>query len=263
MSEGWSIALTAWTFAPSVVIGVVLLVASYLAAVGPLRTRFPGAQPVSRAQRMWFLLGMGVIAFALTSPLDALSDEYLFSAHMIQHMLLMLVGPPLLIMGTPGWLLRPLLARPRLAAVARLVTNPVLAFALFNAVLLVWHLPALSDAALDNELVHVLEHLLFMSTAVLMWWQVLSPMPELPRLLYPAQILYLFLQGMPMTLLGALLTFAPAPLYPRYVEAERLFAISALTDQEIAGLIMWMPGGMVYLLALSLVFFRWAAKEQT
>lgn len=262
MSDDWRLALTAWVWWPSVVAGITTLTIAYLAAVGPLRERFPGSSPLSRSQVRWYLLGLGVILFALVSPLDVLGDEYLFSAHMTQHVLITLVAPPLLLLGTPGWLLRPALSLRGVALLARALTHPLVAFALFDANLIFWHLPALYDATLHSEPIHVAEHLLFMSAAVIAWWPILSPLAELPRLSYPRQILYLFLQALPMTVLSAVITFAPFPLYEAYIEAPRLFGLSVMADQEIAGLIMWMPGGMVYFVAMTIVFFRWTSREE-
>jgi putative membrane protein len=255
-------ALTAWNWDPSIWIGTGLFAGAYLCAVGPLRRRFRSSEPVARAQVIWFLTGAAVIFFALASPLDDLGDEYLFSAHMVQHVLLTLIAPPLLLLGTPGWLLRPLLRYPPAARAARLLTMPLIGFASFNAVFIIWHLPVLYEATLHSESVHIFEHLLFMATGVLNWWSVLSPLPELPRLSLPAQILYLFLDGLPMTALGALIVFSPAVLYPTYAAAPRITDLSALADQQVAGLIMWMPGGMIYLAALSIVFFNWLGREE-
>jgi putative membrane protein len=206
--------------------------------------------------------GLLVILFALVSPLDVLGDEYLFSAHMTQHLLITLVGPPLLLAGTPGWLLRPVLAWPAIARLARFLTNPLVAFAVFNGTLMFWHLQSTYELTFVNEAVHVIEHLTFMAAGVIAWWQILSPLSELPRLSYPMQLLFLFFQTFPMTLLSAMIAFAPAPLYAVYAEAPRLFGMSVMVDQEMAGLIMWMPGGMIYLAAMSVVFFKWTRKEE-
>ncbi len=255
-------ALTTWSTEPSIWIGMTLLIGAYFAARGPLRARFSGSAPVTSSQTIWFLLGWLVLLFALVSPLDPISDEYLFSAHMVQHILMTLVAPPFLIMGTPGWMLRPFLRYEPIARTARLLTMPLVAFAIFNVDFMVWHAPILYEATLEHESIHILEHLLFISTAVLNWWPVLSPLPELPRLPYPAQILYLFLDAVPSTVLGAIFSFASAVVYPTYAAAPRVFGIGALDDQLYAGLIMAMPGAMIYLLALSIVFFQWLGHEE-
>src|SRR5689334_4677953 len=121
---------------------------------------------------------------------------------MVQHLLLSLVVSPLLIMGTPGWMLRPALRSRVVAAAARAVTKPMTAFAIFNVVLIAWHLPVLYNAAMANHDVHIVQHLMFLVASVLMWWPVLSPMPELPRLSYPLQMLYLFLMSIPMQIVS-------------------------------------------------------------
>jgi cytochrome c oxidase assembly factor CtaG len=261
MSESVSEALMEWNWQPSIVIGLALLVVAYLGAAGVFRDRFPESRPVPRAQLASFLAGAFTLLFALVSPLDEISDHYLFSAHMVQHLLLTLVAPPLLLMGTPGWILRPLLRYRAVYRACRILTMPILAFALFNLNFLIWHVPFLYEATLENENIHIVEHLLFISTAILNWWPILSSLAEWPRLPYPAQILYLFLDAVPSTVLGAILVFAPEVLYPTYKAAPPIFGISALDDQVMSGLIMAMPGGMVYLIALSIIFFVWLGRE--
>jgi putative membrane protein len=167
-----------------------------------------------------------------------------------------------MLIGTPGWILRPLLRDPVILRAARFFTNPMVAFAIFNIDFVAWHIPAFYEATLQNSTLHIIEHLLFIGTAFLNWWPVLSPMPELPRLPAPAQILYLFAQALPATILGAFIVFAPQPLIPTYAAAPAIFGIDAASDQQFSGLIMWMPGGMVYLLALSIVWFVWLDREE-
>ena len=261
MSESARV-LSTWNWEPSVLLGIALIVGAYLAAAGPFRVRFGSSSKVERAQAIWFLLGAFVILFALVSPLDELDDRYLFGADMTQHLLLTLVAPPLMLIGTPGWMLRPLLRKPVILRAARFLTNPLIAFALFNVDFAIWHLPTFYEATLENETIHIVEHLLFIATAFLNWWPILSPLPELPRLPPPAQILYLFLEALPSTFLGAFLVFAPAPLIPTYAAAPNLFGIGPMDDQLFSGLIMWMPGGMTWLLALTIVFFQWLDREE-
>ena len=238
-----------------------LIAAAYLACVGPLRGRFAGSAPASRVRVQLFLLGVVILFAATVSPLDRLSS-YLLSMHMVQHLLMTLIVPPLLLVGAPGWLLRPLLRPPLGRLVGRALTQPVVAFLLFNAVFSVWHVPALYDLALRNDTVHILEHILFLGTAMLAWWPIFSPLEELPRLPEPVQLLYLFFQSLPPTILGAVITFAPEPLYPSYIAAPRLWGLSVLLDQEIGGLIMWIPGALVYFVVLTGVFFRWLNRDE-
>jgi putative membrane protein len=124
-----------------------------------------------------------------------------------------------------------------------------------------WHVPAYYDATLRSTPLHALEHVMFIVTATLTWWPVFSPMDELPRLPDPAQCLYLFLESIPPTILGALITFAGWVLYPTYAHAPRVWGLSPEIDQQAAGLIMWIPGALVYLLVLTVVFFRWFGED--
>jgi putative membrane protein len=190
-----------------------------------------------------------------------LSDYYLFSAHMIQHLLLAFAMPPLLLYGTPAFMLRPLIVEyPRLLRLGRFLTRPSSAFAVFNLVLVAWHLPPAYNLAMTHHPVHIVQHLMIMAASVVLWWPVLSPLPELPRAPYPIQLLYLFVVGLPMVVVSIFITMADTLLYPYYGAAPRVWpAVSAHADQHLGGLIMWIPGGLVFLCAISVVFFRWQA----
>ena len=254
---------TDWHWHLDIITGVLLLEGLYLLGVGPLRQRYEWAERVPTCQVVTFTLAVLVIYVALSSPLHELSDNFLFSAHMVQHLLLMLLIPPLLIWGTPAWLLRPLLRFPVVERAARFLTSPVIAFIVFSGVFSVWHFPPLYDLTLRNHSAHVLEHLLFMATAVVMWWPVLGRLPELPRPSYPIQMVYLFFLSLPPGFVGAVITFSGDILYPWYGEVPRLWGISALTDQQIGGLIMKIPGALVFLVALAVVFFTWFNREES
>ena len=244
-----------WHGHPSILLGLLLLGGLYLLALWPYRKEY-------RGRMITYSLGIAVIFIALHSPLHELSDHYLFSAHMVQHLLLMLVAPPLLILGTPGWVIRPFLNHPFVAKLWRTAVHPVVAFLLFNGVLLLWHLPAMYDSTLNQHGIHIVEHLMFMGTAVLMWWPVLSSLHEYPRLAYPWQVLYLFLLSLLPAVIGAMITFASTVVYPFYAEAPRLWGISAVTDQQMGGLIMKLGGSVVFWLVLIIVFFQWFNQEE-
>jgi putative membrane protein len=251
----------------SVLVGLLLVQTGYLLATGPWRRRFAAANggrtpaPVSGRRRACFVAGVVTLGLALASPLDALVD-YLQSAHMVQHILLMLIGPPLLLMGAPGWLLRPALGWPGVGWLARRVTRAPLAFALGNVVFLLWHIPTFYDLALRVEPIHILEHVSLIATATILWWPVLGMLPELPTLSRPVQMLYVFIQTLPGALLGIILGMATVPLYPTYNTAARLWNISALQDQQVSGLIMWVGSNMFWLAVLTAVFFAWNAREE-
>ena len=254
---------TQWHGHPEVLIGLGALQGAYLLGVGPLRERYGLADGTEPRQIATFTLGVVVIFVSLLSPIHELSDRYLFSAHMLQHMLLTLVAPPLLILGTPDWLLRPFLRPDIVFRLVRLVTLPVTAFVLFNLNFSIWHIPALYNLSITNHGVHVGEHLLFMTTAVIMWWPIASNMPELPRLSYPLAMVYLFLLSIAQIIVFAPITFSPEPLYQWYVDAPRVLALSPLTDQQIGAIIMKIGGGAIFLTLLIVLFFRWYSREES
>src|SRR6266852_3324310 len=193
--------LTQWNWDPTIVIGAALIVGLYVYAIGPLRKR-RNFEPAGKGQVFAFLLGVGLMFLALVSPLDELGDSYLFSAHMLQHLCLTIVGPPLLLIGTPAWMVKPLLHKRAPLLIARGLTYPAVAFFLYNADFWLWHAPPLYNATLENQGIHILEHLTFIVFGVLNWWPIFSPLDEgLPRLSFGGQILYLFLSGMPMVAL--------------------------------------------------------------
>jgi len=248
---------TAWNPDATVVVGIAGLGALYLAALR--RGRAEGRR-VNPAKVLSFFAGLAVLLGSLTGPLHDLSDYYLFSAHMVQHLLLAFAMPPLLLYGTPGWMLSPLLRHPFVLKLGRRLTRPSGAFACFNLVLVAWHLPPLYNLAMDHHGVHVVQHLMIMVVSVILWWPVLSPSPELPRAPYPVQMLYLFVVGLPMVVVSIFISMAGSVLYPYYAAAPRVWqALTPQIDQHLGGLIMWIPGGLVFLVAISVVFFRWQA----
>jgi putative membrane protein len=182
---------------------------------------------------------------------------------MIQHLLLTLFVPPLLLAGTPDWLFRQLLAATRLTGFFRRARHPLVAFFGFNVVFSLAHIPTFYELTLANEPLHAVEHVTFVGTAMLMWMPVLSPVPDIAAP-YPAlgQVLYLFLQTVPASLVGALLAATASPFYPTYVLAPRISSLSPLEDQQLGGLIMWVGSGVYFLIATGVVFFVWASREE-
>lgn len=245
----------------STVIGLLALWALWGWRVWVHRQRTP-AQRVSTFQSFAFGAGLVVMFLALNGPLHDISDFYLFTGHMVQHLVLTIVVPPLLLLGTPGWMLRPALRAGFVNSPARTITTPLAAFAIFNVILAAWHLPPLYNAAMYYHGVHITQHLMFLVGAVLMWWPLLSPLPELPRLSYPGQMLYSFLMTLPMTVISIFIVYADHLLYPAYASAPRLWGLSPLEDQRLGGLIMWIPGGLFFYLITSVIFFRWATSQR-
>lgn len=247
-----------WSIHPSTVIGLAALAALYL-----WRARSIDAEhPLGVARKLSFFSALLVIFGSLNGPIHDLSDTYLFSAHMVQHLLLTMLMPPLIIYGVPGWMLRPLLRNRTVLAIARRITKPIACFVIFNLVIAVWHLPVFYNAAMANHNIHIVEHLMFMSAAVLMWWPITSQLPELPRLSYPGQMLYCFLMILPMSIIAIYISMAEQVLYPAYSVAPRISSLSPLDDQLLGGLIMWVPGGLLFMVIMTVVFFKWAARGE-
>ncbi len=245
-----------WSVHPSTAVGIAALAALYVWAAHRLR------QQPTLTQKICFFAGLLVMFASLNGPVHDLSDDYLFSAHMVQHLLLTLAMPPLLLAGVPGWMLRPLVNRRGVAPVARFLTRAPIAFVTFNLVIAAWHLPPLYNAAMAHHNIHILEHLMFMSASVLMWWPLASQLPELPRLAYPAQMLYSFLMSIPMSIIAVYIAMSDHVLYPAYAAAPRVLPISPLEDQLLGALIMWIPGGIIFYIIMTVVFFKWNARGE-
>jgi putative membrane protein len=247
----------------SVLIGTVYLAAIYLFAVGPAREKYGWEEEsVSPWRKASYLGAVALVFFSLNGPLHTLSDEYLFSAHMVQHMLLMLIMPPFLIMGIPPWLIRKAMERPGVAQVARALTHPVVAYAAYNITFIGWHIPQMYNWALVSHDLHIVQHLMFMAVAVMMWWPVANPVPELERIpTGPLLMMYIFAFGIPTTILSAFITMSDSVFYPWYEVAPRVSSLSPLEDQRLGGLIMWIPGMLIFWVGITAVFFRWTKDE--
>jgi cytochrome c oxidase assembly factor CtaG len=253
--------LTEWNLAPSLLIGAILIIGLYCYALGPYHRRYYATIPLKNGQTVAFFLGVLLMLLALISPLDALGDDYLFSAHMLQHLCLTTFGPPLLLVGTPEWMLERLLQNRFLLRVLKILVWAPLAFTLYNADFLIWHIPPLYNATLENETIHIFEHITFIGLGILSWWPILSPSSKLPRLSLGGQVLYIFLMGMPAVLLGAGLTFMQ-PLYAPYLSAPIVWGISHAMDQQLGGLIMWIPVNLFYIVIMSVLFINWMQKQE-
>jgi putative membrane protein len=249
---------------PSTALGIAAAAALYewRAHQGAREAALLGA-PVNvlhAGHRAAFYGALLVLFASLNGPVHDLSDEYLFSAHMVQHLLLQLVVAPLALVGIPGWMLRPALRVAGVRRAAHRVTRAAAAFVVFNVVMAAWHLPPLYNLALAQHPVHILQHVTFLVASVVMWWPLVGSLPELPRPSYPAQLLYCFLMTIPMSIVAVYITYADRVLYPLYAIAPRVFGISPLEDQRLGGLIMWIPGGLYFLGVLSVVFFKWSQR---
>ena len=264
MVTGQAVGLDAFPFHVHMdVMGVVVAsVGLYVYGVRRLAARHaPSGEPVvSGRQIAWFSTGIVLFLAVEMWPIHDIAEGSLYSFHMVEHLVLALVVPPALLKGTPWWLLR-LLVRPILP-VLRVLTRPIVALLLFNGVFALIHAPVLVEAMLGNEFMHFLIHASLMGAAFLMWWPVLGPIPDLPRLTPLMAMGYLFLQSLIPTIPASFLTFADQPVYKIYETLPRLWGLSALDDQLIAGLIMKIGGGAILWVAITVIFFTWAFEEE-
>ncbi len=257
-------ALRDWTWHASTLVGCALLAALYLLALTRWRRRLGGPARFPAARATTFLAGLLVLLAALNGPLHDLSDGWFFWAHMVQHLVLAQIVPLLLLLGIPAWLADRLLARPRVRGAWEALTDYRVGFALYTTVFVGWHVAPLYDLMMRDHNVHILMHLMTLASATIMWWPFLGTAANARRLEPPAQMLYVLALSTPMMAVAAFLVFAKEPLYTWYALAPRLWNMSALEDQRLGGLIMWIPGTMVYWSILSVIFLRWShARENT
>lgn len=255
-----------WTFDP-LVIGALLIVATvYALGTRRLWQRRGRHSPVGARQLVCMIAGWLALIIALLSPLDSRSDLS-FAAHMTQHELLMLVAAPLLVLGRPLvvvlWALPPearrragqALTQGRFARSWRTLSGPVVALFLHALAVWLWHLPALFDAALAHEPVHAVQHLSFFATAALFWWAIVHG--RYGRLGYGLSVLFVFATALHQSVLGALLTLARVAWYPLAADRARSSGLDPLEDQQLAGLLMWVPSGVLFAILGLALFSAW------
>jgi putative membrane protein len=239
--------MISWDWDPSVVAGCAALAIGYIALV----------RKCGLNRAAYFLAGVALLLLDLVSPIDTLADRHLFSAHIVQHFLLALVIPPLLLLGTPAFDLG------ALSKLERILGQPPVSWLLGVGTMLVWHIPALFNAALANDGLHIFQHLSFLVTGATFWWPILGPMEgrHLPML---SAVSYLFSACVCCSLLGAFLTFGPIGLYPAYLDPPtRVWGLDPKSDQQLGGMLMWVPGCFVYLSAILSAVIRWYGAERT
>ncbi len=252
----WQLLLS-WEFEPPIVIGCASLLAIYLFA-----TRFK-----LNLKTFLYTLGVLVIFLALTSPIDPLADHYLFSAHMLQHMMLGIIAPPLLIAGLPSSLVESWLRFPLIARAERILGYPPLALIAGIGTIWIWHLPYLYILSLENESIHTFEHIMLMVTGCMLWWPVLKPISE-RRLSPMAALIYLGIASTMGMILGIIFTISDTPFYSFYANPEdelegalklirEKWNLTQLDDQKLGGAIMWEPMGVVFLCAIMSAMVDW------
>ena len=265
---------THWHNEPYLVGGLVLLGWLWAVLAGPLRARLIAAAiargtpvaadtPYPRIQARWFYSSLIVFYLAVGSPLDQIGERFLFSAHMLQHQLLVYPAAIFFLLGLPHWMVDAVLAKPGLRGPGRLLTHPVSCAIIYTLVISVWHAPSLYDWALQNKLIHVGEHVTFFGAALFYWWPLLSPSRALPPIGYGAQMLYMLAVLIAMTPIFAYITFSGDILYPTYEYAPRLFPnFTAAADQLLAGVGMKTVGMGAAMTAFGFSFYRWFQAGQ-
>jgi putative membrane protein len=264
MSTVLAVAYPAWQPHVEVWLLVAAIAAAYAVAVmrvGP-RHAAPGKAPVTRLQAVSFGLGVVAIWLAASWPIHDIAERYNYSVHMVQHLVLSMVAAPLLLLGTPAWMLRAILRPPSLLFRAvRFCARFLPALIVFNLVLVFTHWPAIVDASLQNGFLHFSVHALIFVTSLIVWLPVVSGLPEIPRLSPLPRMLFLFAQSIVPTIPASFLTFGSSPLYKFYEHVPHLWGLSTVDDQRLAGLIMKIGGALLLWLIIAVIFFRWAGEE--
>jgi len=253
--------LTAWNFDPIALAFLALLLAGYLAAIGPLRRRL-GEEPVAGRRVASFAAGWALLALTVLSPLDEIGRRYLFIAHAAQLFILITFVAPLLMLGVPEWLTSRLLATEGVRQATRSLLFPVVAILAFNGLILIWHIPQYFEPSLHDLRLHDLQLLCILLAGVVDWWPLLTPLDRDTRLASPMQILYLGAESVPIDLFGFISIFARAPFYETYAHAPRIFGIPALLDQQLAGGIIAVPNNTIDFILMSVAFFGWVARME-
>jgi putative membrane protein len=260
--------LLRWTFDPFVVLPLALAAILYIEGVRNVGRRHPNAGwPVSRT--VWYFAGLGLLLLSLASPMDYYADR-LFSIHMAQHVVLMMIAAPCILLGRPITLLLMGSSRPTRRKVvkithsktAHVLGSPVLGLGLFAVVLWAAHFSWIYDAALTNDTIHAAEHVAFLTVSLLFWWPIVARDPGSARLSYPARLFYLFMAMPVMSLLGLVISMSDHVLYARYTVTAIPSGLSAIGDQRLGGTIMWGSSMLIGTIALSAVLLDWMAHDE-
>jgi putative membrane protein len=251
-------AIWVWSFPPLQVVPVLAAGAAYALRARSLAGR---GGPLRARRTTAFSVGLALLLIAVVSPIDPLGEERLFSAHMIQHILIGDLAPLFVVLGLDGRLLRPLLALPLLGRL-RVLAHPFVALPVWTVNLCVWHLPTLYDAALDHDAIHALQHALFFTCGAFLWAALLEPLPGRPWFGTAFKLPYLAVYWVVGTVLANVFIWSSHAYYAQYVDAPRLWGLSAVADQRIGGGVMLLEGSTVALSVFAWLFLRWLQESE-
>ncbi len=247
-----------WHNEPYLVGGLIFLGWLYALLCGPFRERLAPGEPFPRRHAIRFYSALLIFYLAVGSPLDQIGERFLLSAHMVQHQLLTYPAAVLFLWGLPDWLVAPVLGRPTLRPLFRGLFHPVICGLIYIVTISVWHVPALYDWALQDKLVHVIEHVTFFIASLFYWWPLLSPSRHHPPITPAGQMLFLVAVTIGMTPVFAFIAFSTNVLYPTYEYAPRIIAnFGPAEDQLLGAAIMKLVGMAVTFIAIAVVFYRW------
>jgi len=253
-----------WHNEPYLIGGLILAGWLYAVLAGPLRGRLAPGRPFPLGKAFLFYAALVIFYLAVGSPLDQVAERFLLSAHMVQHLLIMYPVPLLILLGTPCWMVDPALSTPWLRTPLRMLFHPLTCAIASVGVISAWHAPFLYEWTLQDKLVHVGEHLMFLAASLLYWWPLASPSRAFPAPGYAVRMLYIFGTEVAMIPVSAYVVFSGDILYPTYEYAPRLIGgFTPADDQLAAGVIMKVAGMAVSLTALGICFFKWSKASQT
>jgi putative membrane protein len=248
-------AAQAWLPGLGIALLLIAIAGAYVLAL------YRSREPVKGAQVLRFLSGIALATAILSGPVERLALERLYSAYILQQVVLVMIAAPLILSGLPAWMLRSALTHRFVAPIWRVLVNPVCAMLLFGGFFAMIHYPSLCDQICHARLFYSGIRLLLIALGILLWWPVLGPLEEFPRLSYPMQIFYLFLLMIPVTAIAAPITMAGSVLYVFYQVGPHPFGLTPLQDQVLGGLIMWIGQGLYVIGVATWIFMLWAAQE--
>lgn len=247
-----------WWNADLVTLGLlVVLLGGYLLALGPLRERLLPGVVVPRGRIIAYLSGVALLALTLLSPLDTLGREYLLTARVTQILIIVTFVAPLLMIGLPDELAQRLLPVRSWREAAGTPLFVIIMVLAFNIIVLFWQIPRYFDLAAQNTLWHNVANISYLVAGVLTWWPLLTPADRRARMSSPLQMAYLALESLPIDVFGIAIIFAPGVLYSVYAHAPRITGLSAMVDQQVAGALLALPGNLLDVLFMSIIFFVW------